>query len=89
MCIRDSSGLADGVLVLYIGGHIGDFVGNPASLLIHLTVGGLNKAETVDTGVGGQIGNQADIGTFGGLDGAQASVVAVMDVTDIEGGPVT
>ena len=82
-------GLADGVLILHVGGHVLDLVGDPAGGLVHLAVGGLDEAEPVDPGVGGQIGDQADVGTFGGLDGAQAAVVTVMDVAHIEGGPVT
>ena len=88
LLVHRLGGLGDDILVLHIGGHIGDLVGEPAGLLVHLPVGGLDEAVLVDPGVGGQIGDQADVGTFGGLDGAQPAVVGVVNVTDVEGGPV-
>ena len=63
--VQGLGGLAHGELILHVGGHILDLVGDPAGLLVHLAVGGLNKAEAVDAGIGGQIGDQADVGTFG------------------------
>ena len=87
--IHGLGGLGDGVLVLDVGGHILDLVGDPAGGLVHLPVGSLDEAVPVDAGVGGQVGDQADVGTFGGLDGAQATVVGVVDITDVEGGAVT
>ena len=59
-----------------------------AGLLVHLAVGRLNKAVLVDPGIGGEIGDQADVGTFRGLDGAHAAVVAVVDVADLHAGAV-
>ena len=44
-----------------------------AGLLVHSAVGRLNEAVLVDAGIGGQVGDQADVGTFGGLDGADRS----------------
>ena len=81
-------GLGNDELVLHIGGHIVHLFGDAASGLIHLSIGGLNEAVPVDAGIGGQIGNQADVGTFRRLDGAQAAIVAVVNVPHVEGGPV-
>ena len=86
--VHGFGGLADDKVVLLVGGHIGDFVGNPAGLLVHSPVGSLNKAVFIDPGVGGQVGNQADVGTFRGLDGAHAAIVAVVDVPDLHVGPL-
>ena len=82
-------GLTDHVLVLDVGGHILHFVGEEAGGLIHLAVGGLDEAIPVDAGIGGQIGDQADVRTFGRLDGAHTAVVAVVDVSHVEGSAVT
>ena len=80
--------LPDDEVVFLVGGHIGDFRGNPASLLVHRPVGGLDKAVLVDPGVGGQVGDQADVGTFRRLDGAHTAIVAVVDVPDLHVGPL-
>ena len=90
-------GLGHIELVLHVGGHIVHLAGDPdghafAVLVQHLlraAVGGLNKAVAVHPGIGGQIGDQADVGAFGGLDGAQAAVVGIVDVAHVEGGAVT
>ena len=90
-------GLGDDVLVLHVGGHIFDLIGDDlidqlAVLvvgLLHLAVGSLHEAVLVDLGVGCQIGDQTDVGAFGGLNGAHTAVVAVVDVADLETGAVT
>ncbi len=87
--VQRLGGLGDGVLVLHVGGHIVHLVGDVAGGFIHLAVGGLDEAVAVDAGIGGQIGDQADVGTFGSLDGAEAAVVGVVDVAHVEGGTVT
>src|SRR5699024_4660736 len=40
-------------------------------------------------GIGGQVGDQGDVGTFRRLDGTQAAIVGVVHIPDIEGGAVT
>ena len=47
------------------------------------------KPYSVDPGIGGQVGDQADVGAFRSLNGAQTAVVAVVDVSHVEGGTVT
>src|SRR5205814_4556777 len=48
----------------------------------------LHEAELVDLGVGGERPDQADVRTLGGLDRADPAVVAVVDVADVEPGPL-
>ncbi|MPM58936.1 hypothetical protein SDC9_105771 [bioreactor metagenome] len=81
--------LADDVFVLDVRGHILDLAGQFAGLFIHFPVGRLDKAVLVDAGIGSQVGNQADVGTFRGLNGAHAAIMAVVNVADVEGGAVT
>ena len=81
-------GLAHHELVLNIRRHVLHLIGEEPCLLIHLAVRGLNEAVAIDAGVGGQVGDQTDVGTFRGLNGAHPAIVAVMDVPDIKGGPV-
>ena len=50
-------GLGDDILILHIGGHILHLVGELAGGLVHLPVGGLDKAIPVHLGVGGQVGD--------------------------------
>src|SRR2546427_2143423 len=47
---------------------------------------GLYEAELVHLGVGGQVADEADVRTFPGLDRADAAVVAVVHVADVESG---
>ena len=75
--------------VLLVGGHIDNLVGDVEGLLVHRPVGRLNKAVLIDPGIGGEIRDQADVGTFRGLDGAHAAVVGVVYVTHLESGTVT
>ena len=87
--VQRLSGLADDVVVLLVGGHIGDLVGDVEGLLVHRPVGSLDEAVLIDPGIGGQVGNQADVGACRGLNGAHTAVVAVVDVTDLHVGALT
>ena len=49
----------------------------------------LDKAEVVDACVGCQIGDQADVRAFRGLDRAQTAVMGVVYVSNLEGCTVT
>ena len=49
----------------------------------------LDEAVLVDARVGRQVPNQADVRAFRGLDGAHASVVRGVDVTNFEAGALT
>ena len=82
-------GLADDVLILHVGGHIGDLVGDTAGGMLHPPEGGLDEAVLIDPCIGGQIGDQADVGAFRRLDGAHTAIVAVMHVTDLHVGTLT
>ena len=82
-------GLADDVLILHVGGHIGDLVGDTAGGMLYPAEGGLDKTVLVDPCIGGQIGDQADVGAFRRLDGAHTAIVAVMHVTDLHVGTLT
>ena len=81
-------GLGHDVLVLNVRRHIPDFVRHHAGFLVHHPIGGFDKAVVVDPGIGGHIGNQADVGAFWGLDGAQAAIVAVVNVPDFHVSPI-
>ena len=78
--------LGDDVLLLLVGGQVGDLLGHLA--VDHLAVGSLDEAVLVDPGVGGQRADQADVRALGGLDGAHAAVVGGVHVTDLEPGPL-
>ena len=90
-------GLGHAEVVLHVGGHVVHLVGDPGADvfavfvvdLLQLAEGGLHEAVLVDLGEAGQIVDQADVGTFGGLDGAHAAVVGIVNVTDVEGGALS
>ena len=51
-------------------------------------IGRDQEAVLVHAGVDGQAGDQADVGAFRGLDGADAAVVGNVHVADFEAGPL-
>ena len=81
-------GLGHDVFIFNVRRHILYFIGDDAGLFIHDAVRRLDEAVIVDAGIAGQVGDQADVGTFRRLDGAQAAIVAVMDVAHFEAGTV-
>ena len=74
--------LGDHVAVLDIGGHVHHVVGDTA--IHHPAVGRLDEAEVIHLRVTAQTGNQADVGAFGRLDGADAPVVRAVYVAHVE-----
>ena len=70
-------GLGHDGAVLFVGGQVDDLLGDLLVGLVHHPVGGLDEAVLVDPGIGGQGVDQADVGTFRGLDGAHTAVVGV------------
>ena len=54
-----------------------------------LAVRGLDEAELVDPGVGGERTDEADVRAFRGLDRAHPAVVAEVHVADLEAGTLT
>ncbi len=52
--------------------------------VLHTAEGSLDKAVIVNTSIGTQGVNQTNIGTFGGLNGADTTVVGVVNVTNLE-----
>ena len=77
-------GLGDDVVLLLVGGHVDDLVGDLA--VDDLAVGALDEAELVDPGIGRQAADQADVRALGRLDRAHPAVVAEVDVADLEAG---
>ena len=80
-------GLGDDVLLLLVGGHVHDLVGDLA--VDDLAVRALDEAELVDPGVRRQGADEADVRAFRRLDRAHAAVVAEVDVADFEAGALT
>ena len=60
----------------------------PAHGSLHPTVGRLDEAVAVDPPVRRERADQPDVRAFRRLDRADATVVAVMDVADVEAGPL-
>src|SRR5208337_4113674 len=60
----------------------GDIIHNPSAA--DFTIGALDEAMLVDPRVAGKRGNEADVRTFRGLDGTDATVVRGMDVADLK-----
>jgi hypothetical protein len=54
----------------------------------HLAVGREQEAVLVDLAVDAQRGDEADVGAFRRLDGADAAVVGDVDVAHLEAGPL-
>ena len=79
-------GLGGDVPVLLVGGQVVDLVGDVP--VLHLAVRGLDEAEGVHPGEGGQRADQADVRAFRGLDRAHPAVVAGVHVADLHAGAV-
>ena len=80
-------GLGDDVTILLVRGQVDDLVGDlPVD---DLTVRGLDEAEGVDAGEGGQRTNQTDVRTLRGLNWAHTTVVRRVDVSNLHAGAVT
>ncbi len=77
---------SNNVVILNIRGHVLDLVGDAAGALLDLLEGCNEEAVLIGTGVGCKVRDKADVRTFGSLDGAQTAIVAVVYVSDIEGG---
>ena len=77
-------GLGDDVLVLDVGGHILDLVGDTAGALFDLAVRRDQEAVLVGARIGSKIGDQTDVRAFRRLDRAEAAVMAVVNVTDVK-----
>lgn len=84
LLVHRLGGLRDNELIFLIGGKIVDLVGNCMGLLIHAAERCNQESVFIRAGVGGKVGNQADVRSFRRLNGAQASVMAVVYVADIE-----
>ena len=60
----------------------------PGDRPLDLAVGRLDEAVAVDPAVRGERADEADVRPFGRLDRADPAVVAVVDVADVEAGPL-
>ena len=75
--------LGDNVALFLVGGHVVDLIGDLA--VDNATVRDLDEAELVDAREDGQRADKADVGAFGGLDGAHTRVVRVVNVAGLGG----
>ena len=82
-------GLGHNELVLHIGGHIDHLIGDHTGLFIHLTVRCLNEAVLIQPAIAGQIRDQADVGSFGSLNGAHSAVMGIVYISHLKPGAVT
>ena len=85
--IQHGTCLCNMVVILFVRRHVNDFVGNARSvriLLINLAVRSLDKAVLVDLRIGCQRVDQTDVRSFRSLDGAHASIVRIVNVSDLE-----
>jgi hypothetical protein len=81
-----ASGLGDQVLACLVIGEVRFVVPDRP---LDLAVRGLDEAVAIDAAVRGQGTDQADVRPFRRLDRADPTVVAVVDVTDVEPGTLS
>ena len=79
--------LSNDKLVLLIGCHVNNLVENLA--VNNPSVGSLDKAVFVYLCKGCKIGDKSDVGTFGSLDGTHTTVMAVVNISNLESCSVT
>ena len=82
-------GLGHNELVLHIGGHVDHLIGDHTGLFVHLTVRCLNEAVLIQPAIASQIRDQADVGTFGSLNGAHSAVMGIVYISHLKPGAVT
>ena len=82
--------LGDVAAVLLVGGEVHDLVGDARTVAAAVddAVRRLDEAVLVDARIGRQGADQADVRTFRRLNRADACVVGVVHVADLEGGAV-
>ena len=78
--VNGGVGRRDVVVLLLVGGHPHDLVGDLA--VDDLAIRSLDEAVAVHVRIERQRTDEADVGSLGGLDGAHAGVVRVVDVAD-------
>ena len=89
LVIQLDGGLGHDLVLLLFGAEIDHTVRaqvHPA--VAHAAVRGLDEAQVVDLGIDAERGDQADVRTFRRLDRAEAAVVRVVHVADLETGTV-
>ena len=82
-------GLCDHLVLLFLSAHVDASLGGHVHLaVLYLSIRCLDKSEIVDPRVHAERGDQADIGSLRGLDGAEAAVMGVVHVAHLESGTV-
>ena len=78
------------MLGFFLGGEVDDILVVKINNAIgHLTVRSLDESELVDSGVDAERRDQTDVRAFRALNRAEASVVSVVNVTNLETGTLT
>jgi hypothetical protein len=80
-------GLGNDELFFSVSSQVDDFVSH--ATVDNLAVRRLNEAVLVDSGVGGECTNQANVWTFWSLNRAHTAVVGGVNVSDFETGTLT
>ncbi len=75
------------MIILFICRHVLDLIRDLA--IDHTAVRSLDEAVFIDSCIRSQIGNQTNVRAFRSLDRADSSIVAVMNITDLEACPLT
>ena len=83
-CIDLRIGLGDDVLVTLNSREILQLIAHPA--LDHFPVRRFNESKFIDARIGGQRGNQADVGTFRRLNRTNTTVMRRMHVSHFKAG---
>ena len=76
--------LSNGIIILYIGSHIYNFIGYNTCSLIHLSVRCFDEAVLIYPCERCKVGDQTDVRSFRSLDGAHSSVVGVVNISNLE-----
>ena len=82
--IHGCAGLCDGLVLFLFGAEVDGRLVELDGAVNHLAVGGFDETEVVDLCKDAEGGDQTDVRTFRGLDGAQTAIVRVVHVTDLE-----
>ncbi len=82
VCLRDD------IVILHIGGHVHDLVGDHACFVIDAAIGRFDEAVIVYARVGGKIRDKPDVRAFRRFDRTHTPVVGIVHVAHLKAGAV-
>ena len=82
--VLGSGGLSNRLVLLQLGGVIGGLFVQHYAAIDNTAIRGLNETKIINLSIDAQRGDKTDVGAFRGLDGAETTVMGIVNVADFE-----